>query len=75
MAHRGLTSRVHNQSTVVVKRWSIYKQYYPSQFGHSPLTAASRVKNRAMGRTTGVLVVKNRLRDYRLFRANYGPVL
>ena len=50
------------------------QRYYP-QFKQSPRIAASREKNRAMWRTTWLGAVKNRLKNYRLFRANYGTVI
>ena len=61
---------------------SLQSVYYGSQavkysFRHSPqiTIVASRDKNRAMWRTTGVLAVKNRFRYYRPFRRNYDTVL
>ena len=70
------THRVYNQSTVmIVMRSNIQKRYHSPQFRHLPRAAAWQEKNGAMWRATGVLAVKNRLRDYRLFQANYGTVL
>ena len=66
------THRVYNPSTTVIVKWSsIYKRYYAPHLRHLPRIAASREKNRA----TGIIAIKNRLTDYRLFRANYGTIL
>ena len=56
------TYKVYNQSTVIIKRSSIYKRYYLTHFRHLPLVAASREKNRAMWRTT---VIVQQHMDYR----------
>ena len=64
------------QTFGVFKRTSDHKRYYhPQSNTRRERLAASRDKNRATWRTAGVLAVKIRLKDYRLFRANYGTVL